>query len=136
MIDPASGDVVSHKGNQVEMTIFGRGRSQMKLITGFATFDPASGDVVSHSGNQVEMSIFFYRGCSQMKPSIGYAAFDPVSGDVVSRRGNQVECPLVQRSQMKAHHWIHGIQSRVWRCRQPQGKPGRMSVAAALTNES
>ncbi len=53
-----SGDVVSHNGKQVEMPIFGRGRSQMKLITGFATFDPASGDVVSQRDNQVEMSIF------------------------------------------------------------------------------
>jgi hypothetical protein len=64
-------------------------------------------------------------GARKRKPSIGYAAFDPASGDVVSRRGNQVECPLVQRSQMKADHWIRGIRSRVWRCRQPQGKPGR-----------
>jgi hypothetical protein len=37
---------------------------------------------------------------------------------------------------MKADHWICGIGSCVWKCRQPQGKPGRMSVGTALTNES
>jgi hypothetical protein len=117
------------------MSIFYRGCSRMKLSTGYTVFDPVSGHVINRRGNQVEMPIFG-RGCSQMKLSTGYEAFDPASGDVVSRRGNQVKCPFVQRSQMKADHWIRIIRSRVWRCRQPQGKPGRMSVCTALTNES
>ncbi len=71
---------------QVEMSIFGRQRSQMKLSIGYAAFDPASGDVVSHKGNQVKMSIFG-RGCSQMKPSTGYAAFDPTCLEMSSAAG-------------------------------------------------
>ncbi len=37
---------------------------------------------------------------------------------------------MVRRSQ--AEHWICGIQSCVWRCRQPQGKPGRTPLVQRL----
>jgi hypothetical protein len=43
--DPASGDVVSRRGNQVEMPIFGSGRSQMKA-------HPAFGDTSAAGENR------------------------------------------------------------------------------------
>jgi hypothetical protein len=54
----APGDVVSHRGNQVEMSIFGRGRSQMKAYSG-AAFGP-------QKKPDRKLSIFG-RGGSQMK---------------------------------------------------------------------
>jgi hypothetical protein len=50
--------------------------------------------------------------------------------------GSSGELVAAGRSETETQHWIRGIRSRVWRCRQPQGKPGRMSVGTELTNES
>jgi hypothetical protein len=88
--DPASGEVVSHRGNQVEISIFCRGRSQMKLIIGYAAFDPASGDVVSHKGNPGR-NVHLWQKSLVNETHHFYTSFKPASGGVVGHRENQVE---------------------------------------------